>query len=113
MAFTKEVTILGDDITYEINPTLKKYALTDVGFVKNNAGTYVMQRALQPDKGLENSVKLKVAINGSVDGFKMKVVNASGNTNINIFKLNNQSDLVELLRYYLDELVSREIIKIK
>lgn len=111
MAFTKEVTILGDDVTYKINPNLKKYALTDVGFVKNNAGAYVMQRALEPDKGLENSIKLKLAINGSVDGFKMKVVNPSGNTNINIFKSNDQANLVELLTYYLNELVNRDILK--
>ncbi|QIL50889.1 DUF1831 domain-containing protein [Weissella coleopterorum] len=112
MAFTKTVTILGDKNIYQINPTLKKYALTDIGFVKNNAGTYVMQRALEPAKGLEQSIKFKVAINETTDGFKMKVVNASGNTNINIFKASDQTELVELLRYYLDELVSRNIITI-
>lgn len=112
MAFEKSVKVAGDTVTYEFNPGLKKYALGDTGFVQNNAGAYIMQRALEPSKGLAQSIKLKVSIDKNLTGVKIKTVNPSGNDTVNIFK-NSNPELVELFRFYLNELVEREILLVK
>ncbi|MFL1695269.1 DUF1831 domain-containing protein [Weissella kandleri] len=112
MAFEKAVQLLGDTVTYRFNPNLKKYALSDTGFVQNNAGAYVMQRALEPSKGLNQSIKLKIVINADLTGMKLKTINPSGNATVNIFKNSEQAELVELLRYYLNELVERDILEV-
>ncbi|MCM0582277.1 cysteine desulfurase [Weissella diestrammenae] len=109
MAFEKAVQVPGDSKTYRFNPELKRYALGDTGFVQNNAGAYVMQWALEPSKGLASAIKLKVVVNKELSGVKIKTINPSGNDTVNIFKL-NQPEMIELYRFYLQELVQREIL---
>ncbi|MDR3191157.1 MAG: DUF1831 domain-containing protein [Lactobacillaceae bacterium] len=109
MAFEQTVKVAGDNVTYLFNSELKKYALMDTGFIQNNAGAYIMQRALEPNKGLEKSIKLKVAVDKDITGVKIKTVNPSGNDTVNIFK-NENPELVELYRFYLNELVERGIL---
>ncbi|MDR3240740.1 MAG: DUF1831 domain-containing protein [Lactobacillaceae bacterium] len=109
MAFEKVVQVAGDTVKYIFNPELKRYALGDTGFVQNNAGAYVMQRALEPSKGLEKSIKLKVSVDKDLTGIKIKTVNPSGNDTVNIFT-GDKTELVELFRFYLNELVDREIV---
>lgn len=111
MAFETTVKVPGDDVVYQFNPQLKQYALGDTGFVENNAGSYVMNRSLEPEKGLDNAIKLKVVVNKQLTGIKIKTINPSGNATINIFKHEHHEDLVSLYRFYLNELVTREIIK--
>ncbi|GAK30601.1 hypothetical protein WOSG25_040410 [Weissella oryzae SG25] len=114
MAFEKIVKVTGDEQTYAFNPALKKYALSDTGFIQNNAGAYVMQRALEPSKGLAHSIKLKVVINKELTGMKIKTVNSSGTAIVDIFKLAQKDpELIELYHFYLQELIEREIIMIK
>lgn len=113
MAFEHSVKVAGDSSTYTFNPQLKKYALGDTGFVQNNAGAYIMQRTLQPEKGLAKSIKLKIVINKELTGMKIKTVNANGTTLVDIFKLaSKEPELIELYRFYLNELVEREIMTV-
>lgn len=112
MAFETTVTVPGDKNTYVFNPNMRKYALTDLGFVTNNAGTYVMERALQPMKGLQASIKLKVMVDKNLTGIKIKTMNPAGNDHVDIFKNSDNEEMVELYNYYLNELVSRDIISI-
>lgn len=112
MAFETTVTVPGDKNTYVFNPNMRKYALTDLGFVPNNAGTYVMERALQPMKGLQASIKLKVMVDKNLSGIKIKTMNPAGNDRVDIFKNSDNEEMVELYNYYLNELVSRDIISI-
>lgn len=113
MAFATEVTVTGDQWTYLFNTALKKYALSDTGFVQNNAGAYVMQRSLEPDKGLAKAIKLKVIVDKNLSGVKIKTINPTGIATVNIFKNDNQKELVTLYRFYLDELVNRDILQVK
>ncbi|KAA8433078.1 cysteine desulfurase [Weissella sagaensis] len=113
MAFDTTVKVIGDDVIYQFNPQLKQYALGDTGFVKNNAGSYVMKRSLEPEKGLDNAIKLKVVVDKALTGIKIKTVNPSGNATVNIFKHQKHTELEKLYRFYLNELVDREILKIK
>ncbi|MCW0952635.1 DUF1831 domain-containing protein [Weissella ceti] len=112
MAFETTVTVPGDKQTYIFNPNMRKYALTDLGFITNNAGTYVMERALQPMKGLQASIKLKVMVDKNLTGIKIKTMNPAGNDRVDIFKNPDNAEMVELYNYYLNELVSRDVIKI-
>lgn len=112
MAFEQEVHVLGDEHYYRFNPALKKYALGDTGFVTNNAGAHVLQRALEPEKGIAHSIKLKVVIDKDLTGMKIKTVSPNGNSTVNIFKQAEQNaNLIELYNFYLDELVQREIME--
>lgn len=111
MAFEKVVTVPGDPQTYHLNAAVKRYALLDLGFVRNNAGAYVMERSLQPMKGLAKAIKLKVVVNQELTGMKIKTVNPVGTAKVNIFTLPDNQALVELYHYYLNELVNREILK--
>ncbi|SCB88494.1 cysteine desulfurase [Weissella bombi] len=113
MAFETTVKVTGDNVVYQFNPQLKQYALGDTGFVKNNAGSYVMKRSLEPEKGLDNAIKLKVVVDKALTGIKIKTVNPSGNATVNIFKHKQHEELEKMYRFYLNELVEREIITIK
>jgi len=112
MAFETTVTIPGDKNTYVFNPSLRKYALTDLGFITNNAGTYVMERALQPMKGLKASIKLKVMVDKNLTGMKIKTLNPAGTDRVDIFKNTDNEEMVELYHYYLNELISRDVMRI-
>lgn len=113
MAFDTTVKVIGEDVIYQFNPQLKQYALGDTGFVKNNAGSYVMKRSLEPEKGLDNAIKLKVVVDKALTGIKIKTINPSGNATVNIFKHQKHVELEKLYHFYLNELVDREILKIK
>lgn len=112
MAFETRVTVPGDKHTYVFNPNVRKYALTDLGFITNNAGTYVMERALQPMKGLQSAIKLKVMVDKDLTGIKIKTMNPAGTDHVNIFTNSDSEEMVELYNYYLNELVARDVIKI-
>lgn len=112
MAFETTVKVPGDSVTYHFNPQLKKYALGDTGFVTNNAGAYVMQRSLEPAKGLANAIKLKVVVNKDLTGMKIKTVNPNGAATVNIFARKENEEMVELYHFYLNELVDREILTV-
>lgn len=112
MAFETSVKVAGDSVTYRFNSNLKKYALSDTGFVTNNAGAYVMQRSLEPAKGLANAIKLKVVVDKNLTGVKIKTVNPNGAATVNIFKHPDNEEMVTLYRFYLDELVAREILRV-
>lgn len=112
MAFETRVTVPGDEHTYVFNPNVRKYALTDLGFITNNAGTYVMERALQPMKGLQSAIKLKVMVDKDLTGIKIKTMNPAGTDHVNIFTNSDSEEMVELYNYYLNELVARDVIKI-
>ncbi len=111
MAFEEVVTVPGDPQKYRLNVAVKRYALLDLGFVRNNAGAYVMERSLQPMKGLAKAIKLKVVVNQDLTGIKIKTVNPVGTAKVNIFNLADNGALLELYHYYLDELVTREILQ--
>jgi hypothetical protein len=110
MAFETVVKVPGDADTYVFNPALKKYALGDTGFVQNNAGAYIMQRALEPSKGLDRSIKLKVVVDKALSGVKIKTVSPKGDSTVNIFNHKDGAEMVELYHFYLNELVERGIL---
>ncbi|MBS0949896.1 cysteine desulfurase [Weissella minor] len=110
MAFEKEIKIPGDDRTYVISPRIRRYALTDTGFVNQKNGTFVMERSLESMKPITGAVKLKVVVNGTLDGMKIKTLNPAGTVTVNLFKMKDNAEMVELYHFYLEELIQREII---
>jgi hypothetical protein len=113
MAFQTSVKVPGDSVTYSFNPKLKKYALGDTGFVQNNAGAYIMQRSLEPSKGLEKAIKLKVVVDKDLTGVKIKTVSPKGDATVNIFTHKDGQEMIELYHFYLNELVEREILTVQ
>ncbi|GAP00144.1 cysteine desulfurase [Fructobacillus ficulneus] len=110
MAFSKTVTVPKDG-TYQIDPQIKKFTLLDLGFMTNNAGAYVLQRPLQPDLPIDQSIKLKIVFKADLSAFKLDVVSAAGIGPVDIFDRADKADVVELYHYYLQELEERQVIK--
>ncbi|QBO35344.1 cysteine desulfurase [Periweissella cryptocerci] len=110
MAFDKQVQLLGDTDTYSVHPSIKKYSLMDTGFIQQNSGAYQLMRQLEPNKAFNASFKLKIVFAQDLSGFKMKTVNALGNTVINIFTHKNSEVLTQQFHFYIQELVDREIL---
>ncbi|CAK8054084.1 cysteine desulfurase [Eupransor demetentiae] len=110
MAFAKEVTMPGD-ATYRLNPNIKQFALLDLGFLKNNAGAFVLHRALEPDKLLDQSIKLKITVSKDLSGFKMSTVSAGDTARVDINANPNAAEMNELYHYFLDELIQRQVLE--
>lgn len=110
MAFNQKVTVSGD-ATYQISSRIKKYTLGDLGFVTNNAGVYILHRALEPEKSLAQSIQLKVSVNQDLTGFKLSTVSAGDVVRVNIFKNSHADDMVRLYRFFIDELVARSVLE--
>ncbi|WP_429971241.1 DUF1831 domain-containing protein [Fructilactobacillus sp. Tb1] len=86
MAFTKEVSLKGDTQKYQLNPNLKLYTLSDLGFTKTRNGNFEYKRSLDPNSPyLKKSIKLKVMINADLKTFKMAVVDGSELKELDIF----------------------------
>lgn len=110
MAFNQVVTISNDG-TYQLSSNIKKYTLGDLGFIQNNAGGYVLHRALEPDKALNNAIQLKVTINKTLDGFKLSTVSAGDITRVDIFKHQKADALITQYHFFIDELIQRGVLE--
>ena len=109
MAFTKTVSISNKD-NFGISPEIRLYNLRDAGFIKNpNNNVWVYIGILEPVKGLEESIKLKVYFNDDLETFRMNVVNANENINIDIYSLNDQ-DIITQYKFITQFLIERNII---
>lgn len=110
MAFNKIVTI-PDDATYQLSNDIKKYTLGDLGFITNNAGVYVLHRALEPEKSLANAIQLKMSVNQELTGFKLSTVSAGDVVRVNIFKNSHAEEMVTLYHFFMTELVARGVLE--
>ncbi|MBM7617827.1 hypothetical protein JOC36_001404 [Weissella uvarum] len=112
MAFEQVINIPGDDKTYRVSPKIKRYALTDTGFVSKPNGTFVMERSLEPMKPINQAIKLKIVVNAELNGMKIKTLNPAGTVTINLFNLSDNAEMVQLYHYYLQELVDRDVLEV-
>ncbi|RRG17367.1 cysteine desulfurase [Weissella viridescens] len=110
MAFEKQVTIPGDDQVYAISPNIKKYALTDTGFINKPNGTYVLERSLEPMKPVNAAITLKIVVNATLTGLKIKTLNPAGTIIINLFEIKDNAEMVKLYHYYIDDLIQRDVL---
>ncbi|MGY3742432.1 DUF1831 domain-containing protein [Leuconostoc inhae] len=110
MAFNKIVTV-PDDATYQLSDNIKKYTLSDLGFITNNAGVHVLHRALEPEKYLANAIQLKISVNQELNGFKLSTLSAGDVVRVNIFKNNNAEEMVKLYHFFMTELIARNVLE--
>ncbi|MGF7437773.1 DUF1831 domain-containing protein [Lentilactobacillus senioris] len=110
MAFSKEVKLTGDKHTYAISPAIKRYALTDVGFIVTKAGNFALERSLSGSSPYEKGYKLKVTVAKDFSGFKLAITTANGLQSVNIFNDPSKSDNVTQYNFIMDNLVSRDIL---
>ncbi|MDF7637123.1 cysteine desulfurase [Leuconostocaceae bacterium ESL0958] len=108
MAFQTRLT--APEGSYQINPNIKKYALLDLGFFQNKAGAYTLQRSLQPALPIDQAVQLKVAVNADLTKLKIQVVSAA-DLPVSIEKRQDAADLLTLYRYFMQELVDRQVVE--
>jgi len=111
--FAKECQVEGDQDTYVLHPSIKSYALKDVGFQVTNAGNYTLERSVDPTSPYNKNQTLKITIAKDLSGFKMATTNASGNQRLNIFKGDHAEGNVEQYHFILQNLLDREILKKK
>lgn len=109
----KEInTIKGDARSYSVNDNIKKYSLTDVGFIKTKRGGYVLQRSLDPMDPYTAKKKLKVAIDSNLKLLDMSTTDASGLHAIDIYKKGGDQEAIEQYNFIIKNLIDREILKI-
>ncbi|GKS81947.1 cysteine desulfurase [Ligilactobacillus pabuli] len=110
MAATEKSQILGDQQAYQLAVGIKKYALRDAGFVEKKSGKFLLQRNLDPNLGLNASLKLKITVEADLKRFKMTTTTANGLKEVNIFKTGDVKVQSEQLGYLLNDLVERGIL---
>lgn len=108
MAFNISNQLLGDDVTYKINPAIKRYTLTDFGFHKTSANNFMFERGIDVNNPY-SGIKLKLVFKGDLKTFKMSTVTANGLNKVNIFKNNNSDQLVEQFHFIMDSLVDKMV----
>ena len=101
--------------TYAINKNIKEYALRDAGFIKTLRGNYRYTHPLYLDSPYDTIGILKIDINESLTELEiLTTILTTGNdqmTKINLFKNDKLKPVVDLLKFNLDDLVDREILK--
>ncbi|MDO1605282.1 cysteine desulfurase [Lactobacillus sp. YT155] len=102
--------VTGDKQSYKISDKIKKYTLKDVGFTETNNGNFVFDRPIG-DSPYDANFRLKISISKDFDKLRMSVTDMSGLTNIDISKLKDSEQMVELYQYILDDFVNREILE--
>ncbi|MDN6899836.1 DUF1831 domain-containing protein [Oenococcus sicerae] len=109
MAFANIVTVKNDQ-TYQISPDIKAFSLLDLGFIKNNAGTFSHTIALEPAKGFASSRKLKLTFAKDLSGFKIALLSGNEALNVDIFSDSKDQALVEQYHYQMQQLLKRKVI---
>ncbi|GLB47009.1 hypothetical protein WR164_09880 [Philodulcilactobacillus myokoensis] len=110
MLFSNQVKLNGSNTVYILNPDIKSYTLSDMGFQKTNAGNYRLVRSLNLD--LPTSYQLKITIKRDLKQFKMRILDSTGFRDVNLFNHDHQKE-VEQFRYFMNELSIKKVIKSK
>ncbi|CAI2681391.1 cysteine desulfurase [Apilactobacillus apinorum] len=108
MAFEISNQLLGDNTVYAVSPEVKKYTLTDMGFVSTKAGNYSFERTLDPNDPY-NGVKLKIVFKGDLSSFKLSAVTSNGLNKVNIFTNKQSDELVEQYNFLMNNFVERNV----
>ena len=108
MAFETVNQLQGDSKTYAVSPEIKKFTLSDMGFVKTNAGNFQFERTLDPEDPY-NGIKLKIIFKSDLKTFKMSTITANGLNKVNIFTNKNADALVEQFNFFMDNFVERKV----
>ncbi|MDR2660766.1 MAG: DUF1831 domain-containing protein [Lactobacillaceae bacterium] len=111
MAFSSN-TILNNK-KFTISKEIKSFSLRDFGFIQNpNSNIWQYIGILQPELGEKKSFKLKIAFNSSLDGFKLNVVNANENRNINLEKIDDPT-AEEQFNFIIESLKEKNILEVE
>lgn len=105
-------TIKGDKQSYRINPNIKKYSLSDVGFIKTKRGNYILQRSLDSMDPYTAKKKLKVTVDSKLKQLDISTTDSSGLQPIDIFKNGGDSEAIEQYHFIIQNLLDREILEI-
>ncbi|UQS85535.1 DUF1831 domain-containing protein [Apilactobacillus apisilvae] len=108
MAFSTENKIDGDSNVYSINPSIKRYTLTDTGFSKTNAGNFAFEQSLDTEDPYKG-IKLKITFKADLKSFKMSTVSGNGMNKVNIFKNTNKDNLIQQFQFLMNNFVEREV----
>lgn len=109
MDFTKTVQITGDKDKYTLSPAVKKYALLDLGFEQTKRGNYEYLGSLDTNNPFKPVARIRILIDGDLNGFKMETLSGNGLRKINIFNHQRAAEFVQQYHYILDEMVDRQI----
>ena len=96
---------------YAINKNIKEYALRDAGFIKTLRGEYRYTHPLYLDSPYDTIGVLKIDINKNLTELEILTKGNDQMTKINLFKNDKLKPVVDLLKFNLDDLVDREILK--
>ncbi|AXX64635.1 cysteine desulfurase [Bombilactobacillus bombi] len=105
-------TVLGDNHRYQINPKIKVYSLTDVGFQQTKLGNFHLEQPISGNSPYVESYKLKIKIMQNLKDLRIDTTDNSGMHVINIFKLKDNQEVIEQYNYAIKNLLDREILTI-
>lgn len=97
--------------TYAINKNIKAYALRDAGFIKTLRGEYRYTHPLYLDSPYDTIGVLKIDINERLTELEILTTGTDQMTKINLFKNKKLQPVIDLLKFNLDDLVERQILK--
>ncbi|USS90907.1 DUF1831 domain-containing protein [Fructilactobacillus carniphilus] len=109
MAFTDQVHLDGDTATYQVNPAVKKYTLSDLNFKKTKLGNYELTQSLNPMNAKAN-VQLKLSISADLKQLKLAILTASGLKNVDIFKGDQFAEEREQYQFLMQNLIIRQVL---
>lgn len=102
--------INGDQRNFNISPKLKTYALTDVGFVKMQQGSWRYCHPLYFDSPYNPTCELKIDLSHDLKHLTMLITSLDGLVKINIFKNKKNQPLRDSLNFILKDLLDRNIL---
>ncbi|MBA1434340.1 cysteine desulfurase [Bombilactobacillus bombi] len=102
--------VQGDKQKYRINPQIKVYSLTDVGFQQSRNGNFRLEQPISGNSPYEESYKLKIKIMKDLKNLSMDTTDDSGMHVINIFKLKDNQEVIKQYNYAIQNLIERQIL---
>lgn len=110
MALASTAKVLGAKDSYKVSPQVKRYTLTDSGFLRTKAGNFQLERPLDPNSPLTAANKLRVVVSKDLDKLSMSITTANGLRAVNIFKSDKTAEAVEQYQFVVDDLIDRNVL---
>lgn len=111
MALAATGAVQGDPETYKVGPTIKRYTLMDLGFIRTKNGNFQLERSLDPNSPFTAANKLKITFKADLTAFQMGVTTGNGLKAVNIFQSPKSADNVEQYHYIIENMIERGVFE--
>lgn len=110
MSFSTTITITGWQKQFAISPKCKRYTLIDNGFTETKAGNFQLVRQLDAIGDVKRNIQLKLTVSKDLKTLKYTVVSANGLSTVDLYKMKNNTMIVEKFEFLIEGLVDRDVL---